>query len=529
MAEAASPAANVWARRLAEPRLLRTLFGLVLAGALARAFTSTLNHDSAWYLMATARWLEGATLYRDIVEVNPPLAFFLTAPPVWLAERLAVFPVPVFLAYLFALIALALILAGRVVAAMETASTATRIGLPLIGLVVLALLPLRDFGQREHFLMVFVWPYLPLIAARAAGSPVGPPLAAATGLFAALGVGLKPHFLLLPLFLEGALMRWRPGRVRDRFRPETLALGSGLATYAAMVPLVTPDYFGVIVPMALEVYERAYGAPFLAVLFQSKTLLIAFLALLAARLARRTCPTPNRLIDVLLLAGGALLAIYLLQGKGWSYQLYPVLATVAAALAAMLLTRATARTERQVSLSPLALAAILLTLTAEALVFRGHFNYRVMQEARPLLARHAAGGSVYVFSSNVSATYPLVLYAGVRSASRYPAQWLLPGLEQRRQPSEERLTEAARDRLAAIDRYVRDTVIEDLTRDPPALVLVDRRARKSYFGGLPFDYLDHFGDDPDFAALWRRYEPLTDISGYRVFRRKRPERAAALP
>ena len=36
----------------------------------------TINHDTAWYLYATRAWLDGAQLYVDIVEVNPPLSFY---------------------------------------------------------------------------------------------------------------------------------------------------------------------------------------------------------------------------------------------------------------------------------------------------------------------------------------------------------------------------------------------------------------------------------------------------------------------
>lgn len=55
-----------------------------IAAISAAAFTwfrsAGINQDSAWLLVATEKWLNGAVLYRDIVEVNPPLIFFLTAP-----------------------------------------------------------------------------------------------------------------------------------------------------------------------------------------------------------------------------------------------------------------------------------------------------------------------------------------------------------------------------------------------------------------------------------------------------------------
>ena len=44
-------------------------------------------------------------------------------------------------------------------------------------------------------------------------------------------------------------------------------------------------------------------------------------------------------------------------------------------------------------------------------------------------------------------------------------------------------------------RYVTDAVIEDMTRRPPAIVLVDVRPDKHYTGGRPLDYLAFFGHD----------------------------------
>ena len=75
-------------------------FGAMLAALvvalLVHRLGATLNHDSAWYLDATSRWLNGAALYRDIIEVNPPLAFFLTAPALWLSGITGLAPVAVY-------------------------------------------------------------------------------------------------------------------------------------------------------------------------------------------------------------------------------------------------------------------------------------------------------------------------------------------------------------------------------------------------------------------------------------------------
>src|SRR5512140_1342176 len=52
--------------------------------------------DSSCLLWIAGRWLHGARLYRDVFEVNPPLAIWLEAPIVWLAGILHLQPAAVF-------------------------------------------------------------------------------------------------------------------------------------------------------------------------------------------------------------------------------------------------------------------------------------------------------------------------------------------------------------------------------------------------------------------------------------------------
>ena len=57
----------------------------------AAAGPAYLNHDAAWYLHMVDVWLDGGTLYRSVIDTNPPLIVFLTAVPVLAARMLALF------------------------------------------------------------------------------------------------------------------------------------------------------------------------------------------------------------------------------------------------------------------------------------------------------------------------------------------------------------------------------------------------------------------------------------------------------
>ena len=44
---------------------------LAWLGALAYYLPGTINHDTAWSLYSTGRWIDGARFYVDLVEINP--------------------------------------------------------------------------------------------------------------------------------------------------------------------------------------------------------------------------------------------------------------------------------------------------------------------------------------------------------------------------------------------------------------------------------------------------------------------------
>ena len=66
---------------------LASLALLVVASALFYP-QHDLSHDASWYLIATQKFFSGAELYSDIYEINPPLAFYLTIPSLYISNAL---------------------------------------------------------------------------------------------------------------------------------------------------------------------------------------------------------------------------------------------------------------------------------------------------------------------------------------------------------------------------------------------------------------------------------------------------------
>jgi hypothetical protein len=71
----AGSATTPLAAPVARARLLRALALAPAAAFLLMVLAPPLNHDVAAILNFAERWIAGERLYRDLIDVNPPLIF----------------------------------------------------------------------------------------------------------------------------------------------------------------------------------------------------------------------------------------------------------------------------------------------------------------------------------------------------------------------------------------------------------------------------------------------------------------------
>lgn len=338
---------------------------VILIGLVAWLSLHPFNHDNAWLLEATRRWMRGDRLYVDIVEINPPLIFLENA-----VLSFGLLTKPAYLAGVALVLAISALWLGRWHG-------------PKIALLVclsLALSAYADFGQRDHLALVFLTPFL------LAPDGLSRRERMALGVWAFFGVGLKPHFLLIPA--AHILAR------RSFNRAENWTLGGLCLGWLAVVAVVWPRYFTEIVPLANEVYG-AFARPIGARELSLCLLIVALTGFVAIK--------HRPLLPVAAAALGAV-ACFLLQGRYWSYHLVPAIG----------------------------LAAIILFFTRNTLLVTagaGLLLAQVAQGTRPYPHSFVPGGakSVLFLSDRVSAAYPASFECGVRNASRYPTFWTLPG------------------------------------------------------------------------------------------------------
>ena len=430
---------------------------LVAAFAIGR-FVSV--PDVTWLQIAAERVLHGQRLYAQVLEVNPPLSVFIYAPGLMLADRLGLQPEAV--------------TAGLCVLAMVASlGLSAAILRPLIGddpvrgwklaaaaAFVLGVMPAAAFGQREHLAVIAL---LPFLAATALGAEAQRPhwtLAILAGLGLGVAVALKPHFAAIAAL--PALWAWRRAIFRPFALPEYWAAAVALGGYALAVLVRFPNYLGDVGPLLRDVY-----LPIRTPLWQLLILPAIPLALGAALVARLMRLDGRLLAPPMLAAlGGA--AAFLVQGKGWPYHAYPMLAFAALGLlgAAAMTPRAQARAwswiDRPMLLVPPLAALAWLSANVDSAAL-----------ARAVTAAAPPSPSLIAVSGNLGVGMPIVRAVHARWVGSEPSQWISDGALRREEA--ERLTPSQRFRLDALMNSERTRLVQDIRAGRPDVVLFDRK------------------------------------------------------
>jgi hypothetical protein len=478
----------------------------VLLGALAMRDLATPNADVTWLITLAEKALAGERLYVDVWEINPPASIFLYVVPVALAHLAGVPPELVVDSAVFGAAGASLWLAGRILTRAGLLDSVDRPSVTALAALILTVVPAHIFGQREHIVVIAVLPALAVLAARATGRT--PELAAivVAGISAGIVMVVKPYFVLAigPATLAVAVST---RSLRALFIPESWIAGSIVVLYGAVVVFAYPHYIDDVVPIA--------GDTYLALRLSLWTLLGRLPAgmLWATAIGLIVLAHPRTFVipafrPILAAAFGFGLA-YLVQGKGWGYHAYPAIALALLVLAIAWTSRPTAAPslvgsseDRIKRVSIALLSAVVVASTTWWMSLAVDLSDLV----RPIRASKA-NPTMLAISSDIAVGHPLTRQVGGRWVSRVASLWITAGVLNRRTRGPIEAATAARlDRHAAHDRA---TLIDDISRERPDIILVDR---------APFDWLAWAERDPALSRLLQNYHEVATSRDVLVLR-----------
>jgi hypothetical protein len=475
--------------------------GIGIAGIGLQAF-AYLNHDVAWVLSSSDRLLDGGVFGRDIVAVNPPLVWWISAIPMWAARCFGLPPVVAFNLFIMVMVTFSLLACDKLLRG--TLTPAFRVTFLGIAALLLTVGSDRDFGQREHLTVILALPYLLLVAARARGENPGTAFTVLIGAAAAVGFAFKPHFLAVPLLTELYLLR-KIGIRRTLLRAEFVAAWVVIVLYCIALLTFADAYLFQALPDILQVYW-AFNKPDLLTFARKAISPFALLGLVIVLLSARHWPR-EPLVLAIAAIGFTLAAV--LQWKGYSYHLYPVTILSALALTHM---------ARDSEIVRVLTCCVLLLFTALSAISLWKYmpNGIAGRERTSMIdfvnAHTPANGRFLALSTHPFPGFPTALYTRAKWASVSNSRIFLPAVVR----LSSNLNENS-DLLAFAAAQERKAMLRDMT-PPPDLVLVDVKQTRHAIRDVEFNFLRFYLADPDIHSIWKNYQKIDGApEGYSAY------------
>lgn len=463
----------------------------VAVAALALRRVLPANNDVSWLLTAGEQVLAGRTLYAGVIETNPPIAVFAYIPAILIARAAGVAAEPV----VDALMVLAMVVSlGCGALILRRSDRLRHLHNPLLlapALAILAVLPTQEFGQREHIALIAGLPFFAALMLRVNGEAPARWQIVVAGLGAGVMLAFKPHFIVAfvcAVAVTAVLRRsWRILFVAENCIAGVVVLG-----YVAVVAVVFPAFFTVILPIARDVYVPVgRSLPRMAATMGAVCWLGVTLVLLLLQQGRR-----DRAVMVLAAGSAGFAAAFFMQHKGWPYQSYPMIALAfLAAVAAAASFRFKAR--RLVGVG--AVAALIALFVGAMAWFTDTFNAQPLQAA---LARHGDRPVMLAISGEPGIGHPAVRALHGTWVSREASLWITAHAEYMKRHG--LISPGQADALSRHVARERAWLIEDIRRQPPTVVVVDN------MGGRWGEWI---AADPELSALLKPYAKADSVGG----------------
>lgn len=473
-------------------------------------FLNPINGDTGFFAHAGGLMLDGARLYRDIVEPNAPPPYLFSAVCAALGRMVGLAPEPAFLLIFALIIVFVICRTARILSRIFPDQPSTA---PLLTVIVAySLLPYVNymFGEREHILACMILPWL--FASSSDSEVRSRSGQVVDGLMAGIGISMKPYFIAVYLTVQvmNLLVRRRRAQI---FRLDNILIALVEAAVAVSTIALFPDYL-FVVRMALA--DHNYRQSLLSLCLDPTLLLL--IGATALSVTSDSQPPLAKVRNLILAIGWSTAFIMFYQREGYPYHYYPSGVMALLSLATLFLDgmRAAARNTQRY------LAYALIALVVSLGIAQGTQRREIPRSIGPLLPvvkREARGKPVLVFSTSLWVSSPLMSYSGVSMAWRFPLLWTMRGLYPQKPAADDPHRYRSRQEMDVYERYLLDSLNQDVDLHPPQLIVVET-GDPNDFGEIDYNYLDYFLRDPRFAQFFSKYEKLAVITRYTLYRRR---------
>lgn len=466
-----------------------------------------LHPDMMYLLHATKAMLAGGTYTTDFFETNPPLILYLYTPALFLTKLSGLSILISFRIYILALCFLSLTLCKTMSDGLILDKKSRYVLLAALAVSIL-ILPVHNFGQRDHVMTLLVFPYCFAAMLRLEDKSLSFNLGLLIGVFAALGIGLKPFFLSIPLLIESYLFYKKRSLLR-LIRIETLALVSTLLFYIIFAILRFPDYFQVILPLVSRLYFPGTSLPW-SIYFNNIYIEFVLLSIMAFGLMR-LLKLPNQhatINNIIFITLCAFTLAFSIPHTLFYYQILPAFGTAYLLLIFLLYQLPARNSIAAFGLVMLNFAVVILPLYVISNTYKAMYESQndIYLKRLVEIFNSKQPDKRYLYLSSSVDSMLFNYYADGIYVGHYPSFWWELGMR-RSLPNEQ----THRDQT-----YLVNLITQNLVHEKPHYVLMDTVIKATH-EVRKIDYVQQFASDEAFQKVWNNYHYLTTIGRFKIY------------
>jgi hypothetical protein len=467
----------------------------------------SVNVDNAWLTIAAMRLLDGQKMSEAYYDSNPPLSILVQIIPAALTKFLKI-PLP-YAIFFYSLITIFLSTGavwhifkktGWLESSLLNAFLAFYIVANTVGTG-------QYIGERDHFLVLGLFPFLLLQISLTQNIPVNRYLKWMVLSLGSIAVLIKPHYGLIPVLI--LLHRMVRQKRLVCFDADFLALTAAVLGYIAIMLIFFNDYMQIIFSDALLFYmamRENWAVPLAGGIAVFLTAFICASWLLFKR--------PHLISMGFFIAAALCLIPFAIQAKGFFYQAIPCMIFFLSGLFFLIEKSIFTAGTRLFSLNrPMSgiLAFILMTFfiyffSTPNKEYPTHQDYKNSQLVEII---NSCGNECTFFMLNdmTEMIHQLAVYTGKELGSRFPVYWFLPVIVQENYNLEHGLPSRFNaEQMEFYKKKYAAFVTEDFKKYIPDILLIGRfkmiNGQEAYWNFSDFV----IENDPSFASIWKNYK-----------------------
>ncbi len=482
--------------------------------------SQVINVDIAFLTLSAERLLDGYSMSEAYYDTNLPLSIIIYIPVILISQITTITLYHAVSMYILSLLALATVATHFLLSKIPELSTEQKLLILATFLVINTVATGYDFGQKDHILGMFLFPFTLLQILITKQIKINTTVKWSVLLAGSLMILLKPHYGLIPaaIFLHRAYIQKRITIFKDK---DFLCLSSMAIIYIIVIYIFFFDFVSIILPDIIRFYASDISQDVLI-----NGLTVACFSIICAIISTFIFKNITKLIGALFIISLICIIPFILQGKGWIYHLLPAMIFFTCAFSviferiihATLIDLKSDKIRKYVSFAITFISLLFLAIYGSITNHNSHTHSKFKNLEFTKMIEECADINngkcpFLILNDMINMPHEISIYTRQSHASRFPYMWFAPNLIY----AQDRINKGEKPSLTQqeIDDFTKkytDMIAQDFDKYDPEIILV------AYFPitdqkNITFNYRDYLIDkNQKFGNIWDNYNFVRKIS-----------------